>query len=160
MRYAPSPWAMKRGVPPTARKARTGELTPPGITRRARSNSSALVGIVRTAAPGAASVDVAWILRRHRVDVTARRGVVAGLAFFVFGGERPEEAVGNDVAHARTKAGIERLVEERQRLADGRVQLDTRREQRSERRRERLAGADEGRLEALELLAGDGALRR
>jgi hypothetical protein len=28
---------MKRGVPPTARKARTGELTPPGMTRWARS---------------------------------------------------------------------------------------------------------------------------
>ena len=34
---------MKRGVPPTARKARTGELTPPGMTRWARSNSAALL---------------------------------------------------------------------------------------------------------------------
>ena len=42
---------MKRGVPPTARKARTGELTPPGMTRWARSNSAALVvGLVDTAA--------------------------------------------------------------------------------------------------------------
>jgi uncharacterized OsmC-like protein len=32
---------MNRGVPPTARKARTGEFTPPGMTRCARSNSSA-----------------------------------------------------------------------------------------------------------------------
>ena len=32
---------MKRGVPPTARNARTGELTPPGVTRGARSNSAA-----------------------------------------------------------------------------------------------------------------------
>src|SRR3990170_4312706 len=38
--YAPSPRTTKRGVPPTAPKARTGESTPPGITRRARSNSS------------------------------------------------------------------------------------------------------------------------
>src|SRR3990170_2990389 len=37
---APSPRTTKRGVPPTAPKARTGESTPPGITRRARSNSS------------------------------------------------------------------------------------------------------------------------
>src|SRR4029453_1786517 len=29
---------MNRGVPPTARKARTGEFTPPGVTARARSN--------------------------------------------------------------------------------------------------------------------------
>ncbi|GEB58474.1 hypothetical protein GCM10017674_45490 [Streptomyces gardneri] len=30
---------MNRGVPPTARKARTGEFTPPGVTRDARSKS-------------------------------------------------------------------------------------------------------------------------
>lgn len=30
---------MNRGVPPTARKARTGEFTPPGVTREARSKS-------------------------------------------------------------------------------------------------------------------------
>ena len=35
---------MNRGVPPTARKARTGEFTPPGMTRWARSNSSADFG--------------------------------------------------------------------------------------------------------------------
>nr|BFF02446.1 hypothetical protein GCM10020241_41210 [Streptoalloteichus tenebrarius] len=29
---------MKRGVPPTAWKARTGELTPPGVALAARSN--------------------------------------------------------------------------------------------------------------------------
>ena len=32
---------MNRGVPPTALKARTGEFTPPGVTRWARSNQSA-----------------------------------------------------------------------------------------------------------------------
>ena len=35
---------MKRGVPPTAEKARTGEFTPPGITARARSNRAADTG--------------------------------------------------------------------------------------------------------------------
>src|SRR3954447_14719455 len=35
---------MKRGVPPTARKARTGELTPPGVTARARSKRAAEPG--------------------------------------------------------------------------------------------------------------------
>jgi hypothetical protein len=29
---------IKRGVPPTPRKARTGELTPPGINSTARAN--------------------------------------------------------------------------------------------------------------------------
>src|SRR6476619_15301 len=33
---------MKRGVPPTDRNARTGELTPPGVTARARSKRAAL----------------------------------------------------------------------------------------------------------------------
>src|SRR5215831_13378994 len=36
----PSPRSMKRGAPPTARKARTGEFTPPGMVLRERSNSS------------------------------------------------------------------------------------------------------------------------
>ena len=35
---APEAERMKRGVPPTARKARTGELTPPGVTALARAN--------------------------------------------------------------------------------------------------------------------------
>ncbi len=44
---------MKRGVPPTASNARTGEFTPPGITARARSN------IAREAArPASASARV------------------------------------------------------------------------------------------------------
>ncbi len=39
VRYGPVPDTMNRGVPPTARKARTGEFTPPGVTAAARSNS-------------------------------------------------------------------------------------------------------------------------
>src|SRR3954451_15547735 len=42
-RYAPCARSMNRGVPPTALNARTGELTPPGVTARARSNSAAEV---------------------------------------------------------------------------------------------------------------------
>src|SRR5262249_27607882 len=34
----PAPRSMNRGTPPTARKARTGELTPPGMVLRDRSN--------------------------------------------------------------------------------------------------------------------------
>ena len=37
VRYGPEPDTMNRGVPPTARKARTGEFTPPGVTAAARS---------------------------------------------------------------------------------------------------------------------------
>ena len=33
---------MNRGVPPTARNARTGELTPPGMRRWARANRATL----------------------------------------------------------------------------------------------------------------------
>src|SRR5215475_7765390 len=36
----PSPRSMKMGLPPTARNARTGEFTPPGITCCARLKSS------------------------------------------------------------------------------------------------------------------------
>lgn len=37
VRYGPFPDTMNRGVPPTARNARTGEFTPPGVTAAARS---------------------------------------------------------------------------------------------------------------------------
>src|SRR5690606_23134842 len=43
--YAPSARAMKRGVPPTARNARTAEFTPPTMTSQARANSEALSDI-------------------------------------------------------------------------------------------------------------------
>ena len=39
VRQAPSVRSVKKGVPDTALNARTGELTPPGITREACSNS-------------------------------------------------------------------------------------------------------------------------
>jgi hypothetical protein len=40
----PEPSAMKRGVPPTARNARTGLFTPPGVTSCARAKRSADTG--------------------------------------------------------------------------------------------------------------------
>src|SRR5579875_65560 len=46
---------MNRGVPPTARNARTGEFTPPGITAWARSNRAAEAGASDTASSLAAS---------------------------------------------------------------------------------------------------------
>ena len=44
-----APWAlrMKRGVPPTALNARTGEFTPPGVTAWARSKSALETGAGR-----------------------------------------------------------------------------------------------------------------
>src|SRR6187455_990532 len=144
---------MKRGVPPTARKARTGELTPPGMTPRARSNSAALV------APGAL-VDMARIARRRRGVGLARVGLRRfGAVFLALLGQGPEEAVGDDVAHSRAEARVEGLVEEGERLADRGVQLHARGEQRRQAGREGLAGADEGGLEPLELLARDRPLR-
>src|SRR5450432_1566728 len=113
--------AMKRGVPPTARKARTGEFTPPGITRLARSNSSALVVMASTLGGSPASMNVARILgRRHRLAVAGRWRLVDAVDLvFAVTGQGPEEAVGNDVSHAGSKARVERLVEEGERLADG-----------------------------------------
>ena len=42
---APRPDRMKRGVPPTALNARTGEFTPPGVTAFARANSASEVSV-------------------------------------------------------------------------------------------------------------------
>src|SRR3954470_7231423 len=44
VRYGPRPDTMNLGVPPTARKARTGEFTPPGVTALARANSASDAG--------------------------------------------------------------------------------------------------------------------
>src|SRR5664279_5980006 len=141
--YAPSARAMKRGVPPTARKARTGELTPPGMTRRARSKSSALFISIQV------SMHVARVLRHHRGFGFGRIVALRRLAFF-FLRQGPEEAIGADVAHAWPETRVERMVEKGQRLADGGMQLDAGGEQGGEPGRQRLSGTDEGRLEALE----------
>src|ERR1700748_3008102 len=107
--YAPSPRAMKRGVPPTARNARTGEFTPPGMTFWARSNSCSLVDTARAS-------DFGRVVAQHLFDRL--------VAFLVLAGrQRPEEAVGHHAAHAGTEARVQALVEELQRLADGRLQL-------------------------------------
>src|ERR671912_2246576 len=107
---------MKRGVPPTARNARTGELTPPGITRWARANRRAL----RSPGAAPASVDMARAL--------GGAGVLGGLgipffALVLAGRQGPEEAVGNHVAHPGAKARVESLVEEGQCLPDSSMQI-------------------------------------
>src|SRR5437764_11271161 len=45
-RPVPRPSRKHTGVPPTAPKARTGELTPPGISSRERSKSARLVSYI------------------------------------------------------------------------------------------------------------------
>ena len=97
---------MKRGVPPTARKARTGELTPPGMTRWARSNnelprwwhSRAFSG------PGRSdrvlpSLPSSKPPRRRRLPPIDRSSPSPPSAWR----QGPEEAVGHDVAHAGRK---------------------------------------------------------
>src|SRR5512143_1669706 len=124
---------MKRGVPPTARNARTGELTPPGITRWARSNSAWL----RSAIGGPSSVNatlrrLALAFGRLRVRIGGWRiGRLAGL--LLRRRQCPEEAVGDHAAHAGAEAGIEALVHERERLADGRLKLVASGQQRGQR---------------------------
>src|SRR6185295_11570270 len=105
---------MKRGVPPTARKARTGELTPPGMTRAARSNSSLLLAMFFFYRPAADHAG------RRYGSMHASRGLgrllgfglgveALGFTAFVFrAGQGPEEAVGDDVAHAGPEARIQR----------------------------------------------------
>src|ERR1700733_15146496 len=44
----PRPDSMKSGVPPTPRKARTGEFTPPGITFWARANRASDLAVFMT----------------------------------------------------------------------------------------------------------------
>src|SRR4051812_35499504 len=68
---------MKRGVPPTERKARTGELTPPGVVSWARANRVSLLEV------GAVVMVVS--------EVGSDRGRERG---------RLEEFVGHQLAHA------------------------------------------------------------
>ena len=145
---------MKRGVPPTARKARTGELTPPGMTRWARSNRplrwwswqrrrprSVLGFVGRTVGPGSGASP-------------------ASSSPSSAGGRAQKKRSGTTLPMPGRKPRVQALVEEGQRLADGGLQLAAGGQQRGQRRRQRVAGADEGGVEALELLAGDRALRR
>src|SRR5438046_3056924 len=94
--WAPTPRWMKTGAPPTALKARTGEFTPPGKRRLARSNSAAdwgrfslaiSVGLlaVAAAAVAVATVAGAWAARRVAVVVDAVVGLVVVGGLVVLG---------------------------------------------------------------------------
>jgi hypothetical protein len=52
----PFPLSTNTGVPPTPLKARTGELTPPGILFLARLNSSSCLAIAAILSSGAADI--------------------------------------------------------------------------------------------------------
>src|SRR6476619_1784672 len=91
-KYAPCARCTKRGVPPTARKARTGELTPPGMRLRARSNSAALRSV--------------FGFMGRQVEGRGAGGVVLVVGGIGFG-LRPEQAGGNHVAHAGPEAAVE-----------------------------------------------------
>ena len=160
--YGPSARAMKRGVPPTARKARTGELTPPGMTRRARSNSASLV-IDRARSPrrraqwtwrgffGAATASASPGGRASSPGSPSsspspgraqkkRSGTTLPMP-----GRKPASSAWSRKASASPTAACSSTPVASSAASAG---------------RERLAGADEGGLEALELLARDRALRR
>ena len=87
----------KRGVPPTERKARTGELTPAGIVRWARAKSSSLRLMAVVLAVGSEMRsrrgDARAAMRaRRRVDVAARRTRAEITATRVGAGARPARA--------------------------------------------------------------------
>jgi hypothetical protein len=138
---------MKRGVPPTARKARTGELTPPGMTRWARSNSASLLGTRGAQWTWRVPADSPSPGRpRPRLAFLARR-------------QRPEEAVGIDVAHAGRKpasSAWSRKASASPTAACSSLPAPAARPARPTACRRRRRSC----LEALELLAGDRALRR
>src|SRR5215212_266278 len=103
-KYAPCARCTKRGVPPTARKARTGEFTPPGMSCLARSKSCAL----RSAAPAPPSL-MLGVMCWHVENLQSLRFFLGQRFAFAFG-LGPEQAVGHDVAHARAKTRVQAAI--------------------------------------------------
>src|SRR5205823_3234624 len=95
---------MKRGVPPTARKARTGELTPPGITLQARSKRLDDVAD-RSFMRGPYTLFVAPGLWR-RFFLISGLAALAGRARV--GGERLAEAIQKSGDRCRPQVGSQR----------------------------------------------------
>src|SRR3954464_483858 len=144
-KYAPSARWTKRGVPPTARKARTGEFTPLGISARARSNSRAF----RSSVFGVMRGEVEGWGGRAAILVVGFPGVGLG----------PEHAVRHHVAHARAEAAIEAAVQVGEGFDGCGSQVRAAGHERGQRCRQRVAGAGEHRVEALELFAREHRLR-
>src|SRR6218665_1219718 len=117
-KYAPRARLTKRGVPPTALKARTGEVTPPGMSALARSNS----GMFRSV------ISVFGVMGRHHKAFQGLRIVNGGGVFFgvpgiVGAGRGAEHADGKDMAHSGGKAGVRAPVEVAQGFAGGFAQV-------------------------------------
>src|SRR3984957_7207640 len=68
---------MKRGTPPTARKARTGELTPPGITAHAASKSAWERGIEAKWEAGGFMVPIGAVGAEAKYSRHGRSGMAA-----------------------------------------------------------------------------------
>src|SRR4051794_9189170 len=105
---------MNRGVPPTARNARTGELTPPGVTALARSNRATDAG----AAASRSVISAMWAIVAYETSllVAGLPGADADLIALTVG-EHPERrrvGVGDQSA-----AGGERGLEPPLRLVVG-----------------------------------------
>ena len=73
---------------------------------------------------GVGNVRLATEARRLGADCVA-----VGTVLFFAWGQRPEETVRHDIAHARAEAGIERLVQKGQRFTHRGVQLAARGQQ-------------------------------
>src|SRR6218665_1156561 len=112
-KYAPRARLTKRGVPPTALKARTGGFTPPGM--RAFAGLCIVNGGI----------------------------VFFGVPGLVGAGRGPEHAVGKDMPHSGAKAGVQAPVEVAQRFAGGFAQVVAAGHQGGQRGRQRVAGATE-----------------
>src|SRR5687768_17555345 len=125
-KYAPCARATKRGVPPTALKARTGEFTPPGISRLARSNSCWFRSMF-------------GVMGGHVEDLQGLRFLGSKFCGFAFG-LGPEQAVGHHVAHAGAKARVKAPVEVSEGFSCRRNQVGAARNQCRERGRQRVAG--------------------
>src|SRR6218665_1299124 len=113
-KYAPRARLTKRGVPPTALKARTGEFTPPGMSALARSNS----GMFRSV------LSVFGVMGWHHKAFQGLCIVNGGVVFFGVpglggGGGGPGHGVGKDMAPSGGKAGVQAPVGVAQRFAGG-----------------------------------------
>src|SRR5512140_1210636 len=71
---APSAWSTKKGSPPTPRKARTGEFTPPGISCCARWKSSALRSVFMSVSVLDAGDEVVLRCAGHLLDPRPHEG--------------------------------------------------------------------------------------
>src|SRR3990167_6388750 len=134
-----APWARwtKRGVPPTALKARTGELTPPGITALARSNRGTLRSVFCVMGREAKAFEAGLVV------------FVVGCGIFGVFGLGPEHAVGHHMAHTGPETGVQAVVEVAQGLVTRFGQVAAAGQQGGQCGRQGVAGSGEGGIKQL-----------